>query len=303
MLSGGIMSPKIIYSPYSAWSFSTPSIKVWVETSYRHPTFYPDIRESVFFFQFVFDNKDVNSRTLDEKGTVHILGGIKCVTLSEAVAASYAVPRDLKKKTNPVINSIPLVHYRKSAKCGLNKIKIVSIRVNTADRELVKHGLKLDTVWVAGFLFSENHLLFWNGYMQEAMQKVGIPFINLNPSNMTTINSALSFAASKCHARKKPCIITFDQPLFIKTCDIVAAAEQGSPISSIIVILGGFHLLMCFFGFCRAHYAGNVYCLIHKFPYLKDEQALMRSMKSIGGLTHGRGITEETLLRPLVAYE
>lgn len=42
--------------------------------------------------------------------------------------------------------------------------------------------------------------------------------------------------------------MTFDQPLFIKVVDLVSQADENDELSSIIVRLGGFHLLMNYMG-------------------------------------------------------
>lgn len=42
--------------------------------------------------------------------------------------------------------------------------------------------------------------------------------------------------------------MTFDQPLFLKSSEILAAADKNSPLTSIIVRLGGFHCLISFLG-------------------------------------------------------
>lgn len=42
--------------------------------------------------------------------------------------------------------------------------------------------------------------------------------------------------------------VTFDQPLYIKACDIISSCPENSDLSTIIVRLGGFHLLMSFMG-------------------------------------------------------
>ncbi|GBN04272.1 hypothetical protein AVEN_145606-1 [Araneus ventricosus] len=44
------------------------------------------------------------------------------------------------------------------------------------------------------------------------------------------------------------CIVTFDQPLYTKAREIVAAAPEGSDLSKIVIRLGGFHLFSSFFG-------------------------------------------------------
>ncbi len=45
------------------------------------------------FVQFVFDNADHNTRTVDGHGTFHVMGGVKCVTPSSAVQTSSRIPR------------------------------------------------------------------------------------------------------------------------------------------------------------------------------------------------------------------
>jgi len=43
-------------------------------------------------------------------------------------------------------------------------------------------------------------------------------------------------------------VLSFDQPLYIKAREIVAASSNTSELSKIVVRLGGFHLLMSFLG-------------------------------------------------------
>lgn len=49
-------------------------------------------------------------------------------------------------------------------------------------------------------------------------------------------------------ANQKHAIVTFDQPLYMKAREIVAAAEPDSLLSQCVVRLGGFHLLMSYIG-------------------------------------------------------
>lgn len=54
------------------------------------------------------------------------------------------------------------------------------------------------------------------------------PFINLSPSDLTTINTALHFALGKCKKRNQTsCIVTFDQPLYITVKSIVYEDVEG----------------------------------------------------------------------------
>jgi len=66
----------------------------------------------------------------------------------------------------------------------------------------------------------------------ERSRIVNLPFINLDPSNLSTIYTA---QCEKCGLQV--CPVTFDQPLYIKDAEIVASA-------SVAIRLGGFYLLM-----------------------------------------------------------
>ena len=75
---------------------------------------------------------------------------------------------------------------------------------------------------------------------------VVLPFINLDPGNLSTIYTALCFAQQQCEMHKlKVCPVTFDQPLYIKAAEIVASSPN---IKNIFIRLGGFHLLMSYLG-------------------------------------------------------
>lgn len=85
-----------------------------------------------------------------------------------------------------------------------------------------------------------------SSYDQSAV--IPLPFVNLQPSHPTSINTCLRFAAEECTKRQQKCIVTFDQPLFIKATDIVSQADETDVLSTVIVRLGGFHLLMSYMG-------------------------------------------------------
>ena len=75
-----------------------------------------------------------------------------------------------------------------------------------------------------------------------------LPFIRLDPSNPSTIYTALCFsqAQSEKHNLSRPiCPVTFDQPLYQKATEIVAASRD---LDKVVVRLGGFHMLMSYLG-------------------------------------------------------
>lgn len=209
------------------------------------------------FVQYVFDNADANINSLDGLGTIHILGGIQCITPKQNVTLQSAVPRDHTLKLVPKCNEIPIVPYKKPHRPGLKNIIMEDVSMLQDDVTTVIHACKLDLLWLIGFTNPRQISPSWSGYMHEVTQETGtfktsrimaLPFINLEATNMTSLNSALTFAANESASRKMACIVTFDQPLFIKASEIVAAADTCSPLSRIVVRLGTFHLLMSFLG-------------------------------------------------------
>ena len=76
-----------------------------------------------------------------------------------------------------------------------------------------------------------------------------LPMIDMKPTDMTCVNLTLRFVSE--HARRYGVtpVLTFGQPLWWKTTTIlVEAAQEDSPLRSVILRLGGFHILMSFLG-------------------------------------------------------
>ena len=81
---------------------------------------------------------------------------------------------------------------------------------------------------------------------------IPLPFVNASPSNYDTILTVLIEAATKCQAMgQEHSFVTFDQPLYWKAREIVTSIDPQKDeynLSSIIIGLGGFHILMSFLG-------------------------------------------------------
>ena len=214
------------------------------------------------FVQFVFDNADVNTRTLDGMGTFHALGGIRCVTPSAAISVGTDIPRITKETKTKSKNEIRIHHYRKPKVSGLSTIFVEDLNVHAATEYAIKksQAFKFDMLWIHNIIpkaDTGSSGVGWNGYMQIAVDDgticstsrvMAVPFINLEPGNLTTLFSALRFAAEECTAKKQCCIVTFDQPLYLKAVEITASADKNDILSSVIFRLGGFHLLMSYLG-------------------------------------------------------
>ncbi|KAK9882608.1 hypothetical protein WA026_022237 [Henosepilachna vigintioctopunctata] len=66
------------------------------------------------FSQFVFDNADFNTNTLDGLSTFHAMRGIHCVTPKTAIAPDQVIPRLLRMPSAKVVRQN--YWYRKSEK-------------------------------------------------------------------------------------------------------------------------------------------------------------------------------------------
>lgn len=215
------------------------------------------------FIQFIFDNADFNVRTLNGHGTFHAMGGVKCTTPAP-VPVSIPVPRIKKVPSAAEIaakGEFPLQWYKKPIIPGLKSIIIEDVTSSLFQSNPdVTTQKSLDLLWLSSIfipapLSPKPH---WNGFMETlyessesgSISKIdAVPFINLDPSNLTTIYTALKFAANQCREQgQTACFVTFDQPLYAKAVEIVTACGSSSDLSNVIVRLGGFHLIMSYLG-------------------------------------------------------
>jgi transglutaminase/protease-like cytokinesis protein 3 len=70
-----------------------------------------------------------------------------------------------------------------------------------------------------------------------------LPIIDLNPNDLSCIYSVLMFVINQAEILQiRTPVLTFDQPLWLKATEIATAKSL-----SIVLILGGFHMMMSFF--------------------------------------------------------
>ena len=78
------------------------------------------------------------------------------------------------------------------------------------------------------------------GYHQPKLKTVMPPIIDLNSNDEICVHSVLLFAIEQSkELNVMEAFITFDQPLWFKTLEIITAKEL-----KIVPLLGGFHMLM-----------------------------------------------------------
>ncbi|KYN00649.1 hypothetical protein ALC62_08572 [Cyphomyrmex costatus] len=141
----------------------------------------------------------------------------------------------------------------------------------------------------------------WNGFIEYLTKNntnfstsriMFLPFVHHPASNYNTIYTTLNCALEngKSHGHEI-CIVTFDQPLYIKAREIVAASEIGSEFSKIIIRLGGFHLLMSFLGSIGYIMAGSGIKEVLSIIYAPNSVD-----KILNGYAYAKAVRGHTLL-------
>lgn len=214
----------------------------------------PDENEDPFV-QWIADNVDHNIDTLTGKETFH---GMGIICSNSKIGGKFgSIPRLKKKPATSFIEGrgVEIIHYKKSPKLGLAKIKLEPIQKmisSPSQSAMETYNLLWNSAWM--FTPPETPRPNWSGFLQCSTKSIisnpgrsdvsFLPIIDLNPSDETCIYSTLCFVISESKKLnvQTPCI-TFDQPLWIKALGIIYSENL-----SIICRLGGFHTLMSFLG-------------------------------------------------------
>jgi len=205
------------------------------------------------FTQFVFDNADFNVATLTGNNTFHAMGGIACVTPPGTVEKP-PIKRIIQPPPAEAVGTfghISIKTYHKPAVLGLHSVTVEPLQISDTHR---LPASALEFVWMLGYVLNLTPCLPWSGFMKTVVKSdefqtsriETLPFINLDRSNPSTIYTALCFVQTQSDKHNlKICPVTFDQPLYQKASEIVAASKD---LDKVAVRLGGFHLLMSYLG-------------------------------------------------------
>lgn len=206
---------------------------------------------------FVFDNADIDTRTLTGLGTWHVLGGIAGVT-PVGECEEQQLPRSTRVRSVALAGrfaEIPTRKYKKPQFPALKSVFIGPLEAPNITHPVLKLPNALDNVWLASFTLSEpGRCPSWSGFNQSVVKQGHyevsridiLPFINLDPNHPDTLYSALSYAQDLCVKYKLGIApVTFDQPLYQKAVEIVQASPE---LNMLVVRLGGFHLMMSYMG-------------------------------------------------------
>ncbi|CAG9833247.1 unnamed protein product [Diabrotica balteata] len=177
--------------------------------------------------------------------------------------ADEAIEKKKKEKYKRTISKVSTLDFKDNVLKKAEE-RVVSgfsnIQVQYLHDELVQTQQQLNTIdflWLYEKRNNVSPIPGWNGYLEltknnknfSTSRILFLPFIDHPPSKLTTLFTTLQSALNIAKTDKqKTCVITFDQPLYSKAREMVAAADTSSNLSKIVMKLGGFHMLMSFLG-------------------------------------------------------
>lgn len=220
---------------------------------------------------FVFDNADINIRTLTGLDTWHTMGGIVAQTpgdFDHGDVTGRNILRSTEERTAVQLgqfSQIPIQHYKKKKDAGVKLEVFGALESPKAEPQLLKLAKLQDKMGLMSFPLLQPlgvKCPNWSGFMQVAVTDGTftmsscqiLPFINLDPTKPDSIYSALCFAQDQVSKQyqmlngnqKLLASVTFDQPLYAKADDIHTA--NAKDLDRLFLRLGGFHLLMSYLG-------------------------------------------------------
>ena len=196
--------------------------------------------------QYMADNADHNSATLDGKNTLHAMGMMVTVNPYRTIPSKIPI-RDVSKNELVELAKVDIPHYM------YEEFISPSIRLRSITPAIPLESLidDVDLFWKLSQNLSQE-CPAWFGFMQ--MVHKGpfpgkssthpLPIINLDPTDMTCIYSTLMFIRKHAMAHNVQPVVTFDQPLFWKAW----AIKQKLGLTDFVIRLGSFHTLMSFLG-------------------------------------------------------
>lgn len=152
------------------------------------------------FTQMVFDNADINVRTLDGRNTFHAMGGIICASPHDAVSIPETLPRKFTLPAGHKFSTTPIKWFTHPENFNLRSKVISLLKVN--EPKSLRMFQRIDTLYLSS-MYINKRMESWNGFMARQYNKqndgyimtkvLPVPFINLDPGNLHTIHTALRF--------------------------------------------------------------------------------------------------------------
>ena len=120
------------------------------------------------FVQFVFDNADHNTNTLDGRNTFHAMGGIMCVTPLSSVSCKKIIKQLSKISLKNSIEQVGLIRkktFERGISQSLKNIIILDLNVENAISNEIDITSS-DILWLHGKHTNATKPPGWNGFME-----------------------------------------------------------------------------------------------------------------------------------------
>ena len=257
------------------------------------------------FVQYMADNVDHNSGTIDGHNTFHGMGMIATVTPARKLSTS--VPRaKVSFEEIQAAGRVNIVEAPTPRPCiGPQLIfKEVVPSIDYATPEIDA----MEALYDMSLCFA-NKRPSWSGTMQMVHEGphpgpstvLFLPMINLDPTNVDCIYSTLQFISEHAARYDVTPVITFDQPLWWKALHIILSLPAESPLRGIILRLGGFHTLMSYLGSigCIMEDSGIRHVL--QLGYAQSTVDHMLSGKAYARAVRGHLLVAATLHKMLIS--
>ena len=159
--------------------------------------------------------------------------------------------REKVQSVNEIIKNkgIIIKEYLPPSTSGLSTVKFKEMCELKLNKTL-SLDCNMDFFWDSSFFFRDHTRPNWSGFMTQYSAEnypgksnvAFLPIINLSLNDPSCIFIALEFAIDQAKSLNvETPVITFNQPLWIKATGIATAKSM-----SIVIILGGFHLMMSY---------------------------------------------------------
>lgn len=258
-----------------------------------------DVHASI---QYVGDNVDHNTVTVDGRGTFHGMGIIKA--LNPRIKRRTLIPRmavtsaDLK-----AVSRVPIQFY------GRNSNVLAKITFDTlSDLVLDDPTRNCELIWkIAMPLRTQTPA--WSGFMQAIHKSehagpssfIFLPMIDMDPNDMSCILSTLSFVCNDAKKHSVTPVVTFDQPLWIKATSIAEDPKFIDELHGLVLKLGGFHMQMSFLGSIGHLMEGSGLREVLELPYAINAVEHIISGKAYARAVRAHFLVDSALNIMLVA--
>ena len=246
--------------------------------------------------QFVADNVDHNTDTLDGKQTFHGMGMISCLTpKATGFFGRKILRKDVSAEDISNLGKVNISYFKPCSQNAMAKLRFSELQdLRSPASGLLKVDLIVKAVWSL-----RSPIPSWAGTMQ-AISKgefTGqssiqfLPIIDMNPSDLSCVYSTLKYINSEARKYGKVPIVTFDQPLYWKSIMIASNTE----LKDMVIRLGPFHTEMSFLGSIGHIMAGSGLKELLELVYASNSVIHMMNGKAVSRAVRGYMLIDMSL--------